>query len=189
MDGSKREKLSFFLSLMLHGAALIGLVLGGGGLGNGGTSKEKHKGTGEANKYGGVSVTNIIPKEKIVEVSIVDTPPPPPIKSEILTKHKKERKKKAEKKHKKRLKKDCPGKWYGGIGIEETYNKIFDLTTIVTVYPGYPADEAGLMVGDHIIWADQPQIIGPPGTKLTMKIQRGNIFFTVVIVRGKVCHQ
>jgi carboxyl-terminal processing protease len=74
---------------------------------------------------------------------------------------------------------------YGGIGI--SISKFDDEITIVKVVRGYPADRAGLKVGDVIIEVDSVSVIGKslddvralmlgkPGTPIYLKIKRYGI--------------
>lgn len=158
----------------MHAIFLISVAMGSGGNGKG--KGDKDGGEGGA-RYKGVDVANIIPKIKIVEVALIETPLH---QSEIITKQKKRRKHNVDK--------ECPDKWYGGIGIREGYIRAINDYGIVDVFEGYPADLAGLMVGDIIVSINQPEIIGTPGTSLTLKIKRGKIVFDIVITRGKVCY-
>ena len=65
-----------------------------------------------------------------------------------------------------------------------------DTTQIIEkVFPGYPADKAGLMVNDVIITTDG-QIRGDPGTVLNMIAFRASSNMTLKfrIVRDKICY-
>lgn len=80
--------------------------------------------------------------------------------------------------------KECPNSWYGGIGIRSSFNG-----TIVDVYSGYPADLAGIQVGDIILQVSgDGEILGPPGSKFKLLIKRKNTIFEVIVTRGKVCY-
>jgi C-terminal processing protease CtpA/Prc len=57
------------------------------------------------------------------------------------------------------------------------------------VFAGYPADIAGLQVGDVILLASDKEIIGPPGTLLRLMILRNGVTFAIIIIRGKVCYK
>ena len=80
----------------------------------------------------------------------------------------------------------CPGKWYGGLGIDVHYESYG--CTVVKVYKGYGADKAGLLVGDFIKSIDDAEIMGKPGTFLRMQILRGEEELIVTAVRSKVCY-
>ena len=78
--------------------------------------------------------------------------------------------------------------WYGGIGIWVTYrlNEQTGSDEIIKgISEGYAADKAGLQINDVILGVDS--IRGDPGTKLTLKIERGNTVFTIDLIREKIC--
>lgn len=171
---NKREKLSFALSLALHSLVFISLTFKGTGQGDG---DGKKKGGGES-RYNGVNVGDVIPKERPVEVEIVETPPE---KAEIVTKEK-------PKKKVVNAEKECPGKWYGGIGIRNSFDPIFRCERIAEVFPGYAADLAGLQVGDLILWTSDKEIVGPPDSVFQMKVLRGGDTLLFTLKRVKVCY-
>jgi len=75
-------------------------------------------------------------------------------------------------------------KWYGGIGIN---SKRLSPTQeqISNVVDDYPADEAGLKVGDII--TPYGEIRGEPGTSITMIVRRHDQNTEITIVREKIC--
>lgn len=172
---SRRDQICLLASLLLHSLVFLSLVLGGGG-GSGGAGD--NPGAGEI-RYKGVDVGNVIPKEKI-DVDIVETPVQ---KSEIVLKKQKPKRKKVI-----NAEKECPGKWYGGIGIRNGVDPVFRCDRVVEVFQGYAADLAGLQVGDLILWTSDGEIVGPPGTVFQMKIMRGGEILVLTITRVKVCY-
>jgi len=146
------------LSLLFISAKHAGNLLNQGGKGSG------------SNLHGGVAIDkDIIPKSRTTEVAIIEKHPDIIIKS---NKHK-------------IVDKDCPGSWYGGIGIETVDN---GAETIGTVHSGYPADLAGLLEGDEVVSVEGNYIPGPPGTEVTMLIKRNGISRVYTITRGKICY-
>lgn len=70
--------------------------------------------------------------------------------------------------------------WYGGIGIIQDFEN-----EITYVAPGYPADNAGIRLGDVIV--SQGEIRGEPGTILELTIFRKKIKLTFKLIREKIC--
>lgn len=127
-------------------------------------------------------------KQAHVKVKLLDKPAP--------TESKKKKEKVQETKSKVVVpkKKDLPpeqkmvdhkcDEWYSGIGIQ---HKIPGCT-IGHVAKGYPADRAGLQVGDLVITTDSDcPGRGPLGTMLTLKIMRGSQVLTKTMIREKIC--
>lgn len=56
-----------------------------------------------------------------------------------------------------------------------------------SVAKGYPADKAGLQVGDFITPIDELFIIGDPGTTVTLLVDRKDKIFTIKVIRRKIC--
>lgn len=79
--------------------------------------------------------------------------------------------------------KKCPA-FYGGIGIEED----FFSHTVSNVYKGYPAEGAGVRVGDLIESVSGEPIRGEPGTSFLLRIVRDGKSFTVKITRQEICY-
>ena len=77
------------------------------------------------------------------------------------------------------------GSWYGGIGV-----KVVDDTNlyVTAVFKGYAADKAGIEVGDFLTPIDSNQLMGTPGTLVTISILRNGITITKKIQRVKVCY-
>lgn len=170
----KRFKVTipFIMSAAIHiasGALIIAVIATS--TGNGGKDKTQGKGRG---KHDGVSNAEVIPKKNTIEINVVETPK----SGEIVTKQ-------IPKKRSINAEKECPGKWYGGIGIQSTGN-VQDVISVV--FEGYPADLAGLKAGDIIVWVDGGLITGIPGTMLHMSINRNGSIIDFSIVRGKVCY-
>lgn len=69
--------------------------------------------------------------------------------------------------------------WYGGIGI-------LGYTTVEQIYEGYPADRAGIQVGDFLITSEG--IRGEPGTKLELDVLRNNKRLHFTLIREKICY-
>ena len=84
--------------------------------------------------------------------------------------------------------KECPGKWYGGVGIQTGFDMQRRLTTIERVFIGYPADLAGLQAGDIILSINDKEILGEPGTPISFLIERNGQVLTFSFNRGKVCY-
>jgi hypothetical protein len=167
-------RYGLFISIMLHILILLFSLLfagAGEGEGNGHDKNGTRREGPEGSKYNGINAGNVLPKDRPVEVNLVEKPEEKP---EIILKKKKKKSINAEK--------ECPGKWYGGIGIQSSFNEI-----ISQVYPGYPADLAGLEKGDTIISTDGAEILGEPGTVLHITVRRNDKIIKYTIIRGKVC--
>ena len=85
---------------------------------------------------------------------------------------------------------------YGGIGA--TIRKIDDTVVIYEPYKNFPADKAGLKMGDGIIKINDTEIInsntedvsellkGTPGTTVNIEVQRNNKMLKFEIIREKI---
>lgn len=83
------------------------------------------------------------------------------------------------------VKDDCPS-FFGGIGVEyQNYGNGEGL--ISRVFPGYPAERAGLVPGDVLLNNDD--ILGEIGTKVTISYRRGSTGDSemVEVYRDKIC--
>jgi hypothetical protein len=69
--------------------------------------------------------------------------------------------------------------FYGGIGVIDGVNGVTE------VYPGYPAANAGMEVGD-LITSGEP-IRGEVGTPVTITVLRGLRRLTFHLIRDKIC--
>lgn len=173
MNYLKIMKLRHYISIssFLHiTLAILCILHGSNGDKKGGGNGQANDGTGSnGSRFKGAQIKEeVIPKDRPTEVTIIET----------------EKKSVVPKKHKKiKSKKECPGKWYGGIGIQSDTNSI-GLDVIFKVFPGYPADLAGLRTGDIIITTQEDEIIGNPGTILHITTNRGSY----AITRGKICY-
>lgn len=83
--------------------------------------------------------------------------------------------------------KECvDDKWYGGIGIVETYTPEGEIAVAEAV-AGYPAARAGIEKGD-VILTNTSRIRGEPGTIVEVGIRKlsGEIII-YTITRAKIC--
>lgn len=76
----------------------------------------------------------------------------------------------------------CPNNWYGGVGVNTNGY------TITDVYKGYGADIAGMKRGDFILSIDDRDLLGEPGTKVSVIINRNGKILRLHITRSKVCY-
>lgn len=157
------------LSLLLHSVLLI--TLNGNKGFNGGDGNSRFKGVNTSNK-------DILVKEKKVEIVEVEVKSD---KDEIII----PRKKKLV-----NVDKECPNDWYGGIGIRTYYDMNKNNDFVLDVFPGYPADIAGVRKEDMLIdfKSDDENIPGPPGTTVCLYLERNSKKLTICIKRGKVCY-
>jgi len=72
--------------------------------------------------------------------------------------------------------------WYGGIGIQHPNGGSY---AVEAVGKGYPAERAGILIGDLIINGEE--LRGEPGTYVTVKILRGTKALSIEVVREKIC--
>ena len=104
---------------------------------------------------------------------------------------------------------ECPDeKFFGGIGVNLAYfnsSGVFGvyggvIAKVLKVYPGYPADKNGVLVGDVIYICDSVEefrkndrsIIGEPGTPVTLRVIRPDVSmdeFSVTMIREKICYK
>lgn len=70
----------------------------------------------------------------------------------------------------------------GVIGIRR--NVLSDVIT--RVHPDTPAQAAGLLVGDKILWVEGGEIDGQPGTVVTIRVKRGKEIIVFKIERQAV---
>ncbi len=73
-------------------------------------------------------------------------------------------------------------KWYGGIGLTTTGEDFINY-----VAPGYPAEAAGIKVGDMIVSPPRSEIVGPPDTAVRVIVSRGTQILSFVLIRDKIC--
>lgn len=158
----------YIISTILHALCLFAISFSGGS-GDGGSEKHGSKG---GSRFGGVNIPGDVKSKEKVEITVIETvngkgKKPPAVK-------------------KRKVLKNCGNKWYGGIGIQTGYSQEGDLVT--RVFPGYPADLGGIVPGDIITAISGKQIPGPPGTQVTLKINRGNQIHILTLTRDKVCY-
>lgn len=116
-----------------------------------------------------------------LHVKIIDKPDDLDQKEIVKTKSKVPSIKKVKPKPKrKKAKKDDCKDFYEGVGI-------VGLGHVESVYPGYPADVAGVKKGDYILSPPDDQIRGPKGTIVTLTIMRDGQILTFTIVRDRIC--
>lgn len=74
--------------------------------------------------------------------------------------------------------------WFGGVGV-----MISPEGLIYVVYSGYPAEKAGIQVGDIVRGNGYGRLIGEVGTPVDIEIYRPstNQRFNLTIVREKIC--
>jgi hypothetical protein len=79
---------------------------------------------------------------------------------------------------------------YEGIGIQFDYMST-QMCKISHIAKGYPADRAGLKVGDLLLSDAKSDVDcpgrGPIGSLLTLQVVRGGKHFEVTLVREKIC--
>lgn len=162
------KKRYFFISLLFHALILLHLTTGGDGSSQGGSGAEAG---GGAPKH-----DEIIPKT--VEIEMIEASPdkgevPLPKEPEPKTLH------------------ECvDDHWYGGVGLEENY---WDGGRISRVFSGYPAEIAGVQVGDMIESVNGlPEsgvntIRGDPGTQVTLGLNRYGVRLSLTITRDRIC--
>ena len=92
---------------------------------------------------------------------------------------------------------DMSGK-FGGIGVMVEYNDQDETIMVSTVYPGSPAEKAGIKVGDYFYSVDGKtveelgytnavnHVRGEIGTSVTLVMLRSNEYVTVTAIRDEV---
>jgi hypothetical protein len=80
-------------------------------------------------------------------------------------------------------KKECV-LFFGGIGIQQDFMTL----RLEVVYKGYPADKAGLMIGDVVEPENGEDIRGEIGTSINVKVTRNGDVFYLTLVREKICY-
>ena len=86
----------------------------------------------------------------------------------------------------KAIERKCPNKWYGGIGIINTFDGQ-NRAIITSVPKGYPADKAGIQLGDELI-DSCPQCIGEVGQDIDVQVRKSDGNITVYhLTREKIC--
>jgi predicted metalloprotease with PDZ domain len=165
--GNTMRPLSFLLSILIHASLLLIIT-------SGKNSKAKEKSSS-------------------VKISIVDKPtdkeiksnktliPPSENKSKVVVK-----KKKKAKQRQQYVDHECE-QWYSGIGVMNSQ----DGSCVIThVGKGYPADRAGIVIGDLILndGVECPGR-GPLGTHITVRVMRGTKVLVFNLVREKICEK
>lgn len=179
-----KKATPFVVSLTLHLAAL--LLVSFNLSSNGGNSNEQG-GPIEVEMVEGAQQQNnnkdeeIVPKQ--VEVQEVEKPPVVQEESPVEVPE--------EQKPEEGLTECENDMWFGGIGIEQDWRT----GRVDRVFPGYPANKAGLREGDMIQMVDGNsdtmggKIRGTPGTTITLMIFRPstNEYLTLIFKRDKIC--
>ena len=157
-------KRGLILSLLAHLLFAVPFIIPGCGSGED-NSKGKHKGSQEEQEILERAKKEHAKKNEPIEVSLINLPKPP------KTPHSDQ---------------DCPGKFYGGVGIYTGYvNGHYYITKAVK---GYPAELAGFQRGDEILSPDQSQIRGEVGTPVTITVSSMVGFvLTATLIRDKIC--
>lgn len=153
-------KRYFLLSLILHSAPLLLLfLLSGSGSSEGDSKSNKASGSPDSATIVDKGA-NGKPKPPIeMEITLVDPEPP---KSDGAP--------------------ECAGdNWYGGIGIVQDERT----GILLTVAKGYPAERAGLLVGDRLL--TRLNIRGEVGTIATVTLVRDGSILQYNIMREKIC--
>lgn len=163
----------YAISAALHALCFILVLMGTAGSGKGKYKDGTNKG-GEGSKYDGTIIPGkVIPKER-VEVAIIETP----------VTNGKGKKPPSHKKNKKI--KQCGKRWYGGIGIAS--GRVTGYEEVLEVFPGYPADNAGIKSGDIILDVSGGSILGSPGTSFTMSLSHEGISRIITLIRERICY-
>lgn len=147
--------LSFLAHSLLFSPLLLSLIPGCGG----------GKGTGSPPDER--SQRQIIEKKKAEE----------PIEVGLINLPKKAKPAKSQKDHSK----DECDYFFGGIGIEHSGLD----GKVDKVYAGYPAEAAGIQVGDALV--DYSHIIGEIGTEVSVTLTRDGQTITKTMIRDKIC--
>lgn len=101
-----------------------------------------------------------------------------------------EEKPKIKVKKKKSKKQRAPGdcdNFFGGIGINLDVRTPGRYQYIEKVFDGYPAQAAGLRAGDKIVEPSVIDITGQIGTGFHLTYLRDGSYYTVWIIRDKIC--
>lgn len=150
------------ISILIH-LLFAGLIIGGGNCKSGGDSDQGAKNKTQTND-GEIQDKKSDDKpveDKSISIDIIQLPKKDESKDKGVT--------------------ECKDNfWYGGIGIEQNANR-----EIIYIAHGYPAEKAGLKLGDIIL--SDVEIRGEPGTQVTLDIRRGDEMFNITITRDKVC--
>ena len=183
-----KKATPFVVSLTLHAVAIILISLNISHNGDSSNGEEKGGGPVEVELVSEEKGTQpqgsneeIVPKQVEVEEKLAEVPPPP--EPEDITIPEPEKPKPVE-----GLTECENDMWFGGIGIQQDWRT----GEVEVVYPGYPAEQAGLQKGDVINFVDgtkQDRIRGEPGTIVRLDVfrPRTNEYLTFTIQRGKIC--
>lgn len=176
-------------SLLLHSLPLVLiLTLGLGGTGQGNCegpncTDKPQQGDGKTGGSGN-SQDDLEPGKKIQDKPLEIMQVTPEVQDLIRKQEdqmalEEEQRKKQEEARKKALD-ECKD-FFGGIGV--TFD-LFD-RTISEVHKGYPAERAGIRVGDRL--SSIEPIRGEPGTKVEILVIRGEQEILMEITREKIC--
>jgi C-terminal processing protease CtpA/Prc len=172
------------LSLSIHILLLVTIsfhIANGGGNGNSDVEGKGNKKQGQKEEGQGTGISGI-------EVNVIERPQPIKVVEKSKEKLKQEQEQAELILKREQLEKlidqDCPGEWYGGIGIEISNGRI------TRVFRGYSAELSGIKEGDILISTNSQDILGEPGTTVRLTILRGEDGNSKIIevVRVKVCY-
>jgi C-terminal processing protease CtpA/Prc len=152
-------------SILIH-ALLLGTLVLRGSDGEGGSGQSHIK----------LNIADKVSEDNKIKISIKETPLDD--KSKVTLKKKESKPKQEYIDHK------CKD-YYSGIGVQHS-----GVSCLIThVGKGYPADRAGVKVGDLTMKTSSGDCPGrgPLGTPVTIKVMRGSQVLTFHMIREKIC--
>lgn len=166
-----KVKVSLALSIGIHLAVVLILALSSGGNG-GGSSAAQDEADGNSN----------LKESPHVKVEEKLAPVPTEVELVALPEESDKGFKQVD------VDKECPNNWYGGLGILLSGPNRQGEHRIMEVYKGYGGEQSGLLKGDILLAASDPDIKGDPGTPIRLTIRRGQSVLAIDAIRTKVCY-
>lgn len=173
MAKSVTASVAIHLSIFALQLAMFGGFMNGGGQdGAGNQAKQSEGGKGGSTEQDKFKADIILPPIQARVVEEKDIPQP---KTEVASK--------LPARKKIQPADDRCETYYGGIGVRTERN------VVTVVFAGYPAEQAGILVGDTVVSPPSTQIRGEIDEPITVRVLRNGELIDFELFRTKICYE